>query len=244
MKLQYLHNPDFIQLDERKMTFREMALAALALSTIVVSPFIISKILRRSPQETRQLIDHGKNIQKVENIPIDQIPIPPIYMAQLPSVLPQSSPQLTQQPIQAPVEQPKQDTQEIIYLARILFAEAANQSKEAKEAVAQVILNRVDRSGGKKTIIDVITQKHQFTGYRGKLWNLSENPEELTGPNKKAYAECLDVARRAVDRTLENRIGEATLYHDNTIDTPKSWNKDKIEFITKVGAFTFYKELR
>lgn len=245
MKLEYIHTINEDVLNEGKMRAYLLALAALSL--LVGSPFIIKKIIG-SKQKTASMIQQGKRIIEKENIPVQSIPIPvelapiaqslpvpipnPIQSASVPAIEPMPA---AAQPVQ------QRDTQDIIYLARILFAEAGNQKRDAKEAVAQIIMNRVAKSKGRKTVVDVITQPYQFTAYDGPLW-VKSGKEKLAGLEKKSYDECLDIARKAVSGRIPNHIGVATLYHDDSIDTPETWNKEKIEFVKRIGNFLFYNE--
>lgn len=127
------------------------------------------------------------------------------------------------------------------YLTRVLFAEAANQSRAAKEAVAQVIMNRVARRGYPNSIIGVITAKNAFTSYPDSpLWISSASPDQLPKLDKAAYDECASVANAAINNRLPNRIGDAVLYHDTSIAKP--WGEAAQE-IGRVGNFVFYREV-
>jgi hypothetical protein len=148
------------------------------------------------------------------------------------------------EPIRYPLQDRKkvEGTQEHLWFTRILFAEAANQPIRAKEAVAQVVMNRVKSGRYPINIMGVILQSKQFSGYNSRLWRISEKPDELNTINKRAYLQCADVARRAIEGQLPNHVGVATLYHDKSISLP--WTASKVKHIIDIGHFSFYQEIR
>ncbi len=150
-------------------------------------------------------------------------------------------PQVSTQPTVAPSAPASIQNNAEQYLTRVLFAEAANQSRAAKEAVAQVIMNRVARRGYPKSIIGVITARNAFSSYPGSpLWVRSASPDQLPRLDKVAYDECASVASAAINNRLPDRIGDAVLYHDTSIDKP--WGEAAQE-IGRIGNFIFYREV-
>jgi len=101
-------------------------------------------------------------------------------------------------------------------LARMLFGEARNCSRQEKVAVAYTALNRA--KDGKKwngsTIEEAILKKYQYS-----CFNQSDpNRRKLIHParyDRKAWIECLDVA----DEVLRKKATryEATHYHTKTV---------------------------
>lgn len=138
----------------------------------------------------------------------------------------------------ASVERRAGPTKEQLWLTRVLFAEAANQSLQVKRAVARVILNRVGHPWYAKDLLGVITQSNQFSSLGGRLWRLSENPESLTGPNRRAYLRCAEIARQATSGRLSDPgIGDAIMFHDDSISCP--WSG--VERVAKIGRMVFYR---
>jgi len=145
--------------------------------------------------------------------------------------------------IEKPVPKVVPLTNEEEYLARILFSEAANQDRIGKEAVAQVIMNRVASKKRRypNDIIGVITARNAFEAYpNSKLWRDSENPDTLDSIAKRAYDECVEIAHVATSGKLPNRIGDAILYHDTSITKP--WGDAAVK-TAEIGDLIFYKEV-
>lgn len=60
----------------------------------------------------------------------------------------------------------KPNEEDVVMLARVIWGEARGvDSIDQKAAVVWCVFNRVDASGFPDTIAEVVTQKHQFTGY-------------------------------------------------------------------------------
>ena len=78
--------------------------------------------------------------------------------------------------------------EEIDLLAVLVYAEAGNQPDEGKEAVANVVLNRVDSETFPNSVLDVVFQRNQFTttfdGALEKAWS-------------KVDKSCYDAVQRA-----------------------------------------------
>lgn len=69
-------------------------------------------------------------------------------------------------------EYTEEQLQDIDYLARIIYAEAGNQSTEGQRAVGSVVYNRWKGTGygTSDTIIGVISFPGQFNGYQTEYW--------------------------------------------------------------------------
>ena len=95
-------------------------------------------------------------------------------------------------------------TDELLYLAKCVQAEAGNQDQLGKRLVVDVILNRVDSSRFPNTIEGVINQPHQFS----VVSNGSINRQEPTEDTLEAVR--LEIERRTDDDVLFFRTGH---YH-------------------------------
>ena len=87
------------------------------------------------------------------------------------------------------------------WLARVMFAEALNQSTDAREAVASVVLNRVDSPDYPDTVYGVIHQKNGFTSVTkdSPLWRKSDDWGAMNRAEKRGWIACLDEAKAVLD---------------------------------------------
>lgn len=69
---------------------------------------------------------------------------------------------------------------DLFWLSRVIFAESGNQILEGKMAVGNVVMNRVNHSIWPDTIRGVISQKNQFSTWRGgAIANRTPNAESV-----------------------------------------------------------------
>lgn len=127
-------------------------------------------------------------------------------------------------------------------LARTIWGEARGEPLAGKEAVANVVINRLrhaQKRGGfwwGHTIVDICTKPYQFS-----CWNENDpNYKKLiaVGSDDAQFAVCLRIARRAVVGTLPDNTGGADHYHADTI--MPSWARDRAP-IAVIGNHIFYK---
>lgn len=108
---------------------------------------------------------------------------------------------------------PSLDPTEVDFLARTLWAEARGEPEAGIEAVAQVILNRVNSRRYPDTIEGVVTQPYQFSA-----WNRND-------PNRKSLLALRDgdpefermktIARRVIRGEVPARVTPSTLHYAN-----------------------------
>lgn len=127
-------------------------------------------------------------------------------------------------------------------LARTLWGEARGEGPKGMEAVASVILNRVQVAEAKggywwgKDIISVCQKPYQFS-----CWNRSDpNYKQLVAVTEKDihFATAARIARRAVAGTLKDTTGGADHYHATSI-TP-DWAAGQ-KPTAMIGHHIFYK---
>lgn len=116
----------------------------------------------------------------------------------------------------------KSKQEDINILARLIYAEAGNQSILGRQAVAQVVLNRVKSWKFPNTIKEVINQKSQFHGVYSK--NFYEEP---TNENLKIAEEIINGKKV---------IPEDVVYFKTNTD-PTKW---KMKVYTVIDNHTFY----
>ncbi|MGQ0528070.1 MAG: cell wall hydrolase [Alphaproteobacteria bacterium] len=130
---------------------------------------------------------------------------------------------------------------EIDVLARTLWGEARGQGQAGLEAVACVVLNRVEiaRERGKYwwggDIIQVCQKPYQFS-----CWNRSDpSYQQLVAVDAKnrAFVLCQRIARAAVNGDLSDGTGGATHYHANYVSP--YWAQGERPTAV-IGAHIFY----
>ncbi|WP_417821355.1 cell wall hydrolase [Terasakiella sp.] len=129
-------------------------------------------------------------------------------------------------------------------LARTLFGEARGEKVRGLEAVACVVINRVEkaiRRGGYWWGNDaegVCLRPWQFS-----CWNVNDPNREqilkITGENK-VFASCLRVARRALFGGVKDPTQGATHYH--RIGLLPAWARNRIP-CAEIGNHVFYKDI-
>jgi N-acetylmuramoyl-L-alanine amidase len=132
---------------------------------------------------------------------------------------------------------------DIDILARTLWGEARNEGTKGMEAVACVVLNRVEiakKNGGKywwgNTVIDVCQKPFQFS-----CWNMRDpNRAKLIAVTDKNihFATALRIARRAISGVLHDYTCGATHYHTAAV-SPK-WAQGVVPDVI-IGHHIFYK---
>lgn len=152
-------------------------------------------------------------------------------------------------PILLSKEEKKQPTQveyyrelEIDVLARTIFGEARGEPVEGMEAVANVVLNRVQIAQKKgrywwgNNIIGVCQKPYQFS-----CWNKSDpSYQRLINVTDKNihFATALRIAQRAVIGALQDRTNGATHYHADYVSP--YWARGERPVKT-IGRHIFYK---
>src|SRR5882672_11516024 len=108
-------------------------------------------------------------------------------------------------------------------LARVIFAEGADQADKpgAYLGIGNSVLNRVGAPGFPNTVQGVISQRTpngtpQFASVGGDLWNKAANPANLTGKNATAYNAALSLAHDLIignEYLPEDPTGGATYFY-------------------------------
>lgn len=132
----------------------------------------------------------------------------------------------------------KLSSKDVKYLAITIYKEANKESTNGKEGVAYVVLNRSlsNYNYGSKSIVGIITAKHQFS------WTSHFNFD--TDSNKIDWKQYIPMVNRIVDtyHIKNSPVKDAT--HFVNVDNATSnkwWEKDRMQLITKIGNHTFLK---
>ena len=138
---------------------------------------------------------------------------------------------------------------DITILALTIFGEARGQSNAGREAVANVILNRLDlresgigpRNWG-NTLQDVCLAPLQFSAWNEGDPNRAKMLALAFGDAKpdKAYNECRALAGRMLAGQLSDNTNSADHYLVSSIANRTKWAKGK-KPVAVIGAHSFYK---
>lgn len=136
------------------------------------------------------------------------------------------------------------DDPEKILLARLIFGEAENQSRECKIWVGSAVVNRVGAKAWRNTLHDVITQKGQYDPFKesdrthGKVIDPLKNAAQST---KAAWYESYEVAQGLLSGKITNPT-DATHFHGTGIT--RDWFMTNIvpngRFIRQIDNTSFY----
>ncbi len=127
-------------------------------------------------------------------------------------------------------------------LARTLWGEARGEGVRGMEAVASVVLNRVNLAKGRKgfwwgnDIVQVCQKPFQFS-----CWNANDpqRPRVIAVTDKNIhFATAQRIARRAVYASIPDATGGATHYH--TLDICPHWAEGKNPTAI-IGHHIFYR---
>ena len=123
-------------------------------------------------------------------------------------------------------------------VARTIWGEARGEGVTGMQAVANVIMNRVDRGGWYGlTPGEVCKKPRQFS-----CWNVGDpnyKPMLSVTDSDKEFRQALELSEKAVSGQLPDITGGATEYHAKSIKP--SWNWQKLTQTTTIGDHIFYK---
>lgn len=123
-------------------------------------------------------------------------------------------------------------------LARTLFGEARGESREGKEAVAAVIVNRLKIGRWGKNAASVCLAKKQFS-----CWNDADgNRPKMAAVTlaDPAFAECMEIATAALDGSLEDRTKGSLHYHVEALSPFWAYRKSPVY---RTGNHVFYNDI-
>jgi len=125
---------------------------------------------------------------------------------------------------------------DVTFLALCIWREARGAPLEAQAGVACSILNRVDRpSWWGRSITEVLFKRWQYSSITAP-----GDPQLTTWPGTRDpwWAQCLTVARDAIEGRLPNPVPGADSYYDLSIPPPK-WATAET-FVKQIGRLRFY----
>lgn len=123
----------------------------------------------------------------------------------------------------------------ITCLARTVYWEAKGEGVAGMEAIANVVMNRLGHEGFPNTVCEVVKQGQERKTCQFSWW-CDGRPD--SAQEEKPYAAAKEVARKALNRELEDRTGGALYFHHRGV-TP-NWAA-KYTKTAEVGEHLFYK---
>lgn len=138
-----------------------------------------------------------------------------------------------------PVATPTDREMAVDTLARTIWGEARGDGAPGMSAVAAVIVNRADhpRWWG-ADIISVCTKPWQFSCRDAGDPNLPKL--EAVTQDDPSFVLALDIAERAVARTLPDPTNGADSYYDRSMPSPPAWVDGAI-WTADIGTQRFYR---
>ena len=120
-------------------------------------------------------------------------------------------------------------------LARSIYWEAKGRETREMEAVASVVMNRLGHEGFPDTVCAVVKEGSESRNCQFSWW-CDGRPDQVK--EDAEYAVAKEIARKALNRTLNDRTAGAMYFHDKTVRP--DWAGKYIK-TADIGRFRFYK---
>ena len=125
-------------------------------------------------------------------------------------------------------------------MAKTIWGEARGEGSVGMQAVANVIMNRVDRGGWYgASIKDVVLKPYQFS-----CWNDTDpnraKLDKLTVADLQSSG-ALQIAQQVINGQLPDITGGATEYHNKNI--LPDWDYSKLKQTVQIGNHIFYRSI-
>ena len=114
---------------------------------------------------------------------------------------------------------------DLFWLSRVIFAEAGNQTLKGQMAVGNVVLNRVESDLFPDTIVKVLSQRNQFSTWRGGRL-----------ANRVPTESCMIAAKLVMDGGVVEQTRGALFFDSLTY----SWASRNKTYVTTLGGHKFY----
>ena len=119
--------------------------------------------------------------------------------------------------------------------ARSIYWEAKGRETREMEAVASVVMNRLGHEGFPDTVCAVVKEGSESRNCQFSWW-CDGRPDQVK--EDAEYAVAKEIARKALNRTLNDRTAGAMYFHDKTVRP--DWAGKYIK-TADIGRFRFYK---
>jgi uncharacterized protein (TIGR02594 family) len=131
---------------------------------------------------------------------------------------------------------------DVLTLARTVFGEARGESNAGREAVAHVVINRVNSHRFEDTVAGVCLQPSQFSCFNANDPNRPIILAETLDSTNAVFQECIAVAQSVITGAVADNTGGATHYYAKTIAAP-AWTVGAT-FTVEIGVHRFYKNVK
>jgi spore germination cell wall hydrolase CwlJ-like protein len=118
-------------------------------------------------------------------------------------------------------------------LATAIYYEARSEVEDGQRAVAQVVLNRVNRPSFAHSVCGVVHQR----GSAGCQFKFVCDGSLQAPRENRAWSNAMRIARSALNGDVFQRIGTATFYH--TAAVSPGWSQ-RLTRVAVIGAHIFY----
>ena len=124
-----------------------------------------------------------------------------------------------------------------LYLAKTLWGEARGEGKKGMQAVANVVMNRVQKGGWYgASIKDVVLKPYQFSCWNSNDINRAQLDNLTVDDLIKSGA--WEISEKAINNELQDITGGAINYHAKSVNP--SWAKSMTKTV-QIGNHIFYK---
>lgn len=124
-----------------------------------------------------------------------------------------------------------------LYLAKTLWGEARGEGKKGMQAVANVVMNRVQKGGWYgASVKDVVLKPYQFSCWNNTDVNRAQLDNLTVDDLIKSGA--WDISEKAINNELLDITGGAINYHAKSVSP--SWAKSMTKTV-QIGNHIFYK---
>lgn len=144
--------------------------------------------------------------------------------------------------IEKQVEKPKVNQKELICLAKNVYFEAGAEPLEGKQAVAQVVMNRVKHGGFPKTVCGVVKQKTKSIELQKTICQFSwvcDSKKKIMMASD-AWGDSVYVAKIALtEKKVHDKLASNVLfYHEKHLET--NWT-EHYKPVRVIGNHKFYR---
>lgn len=123
----------------------------------------------------------------------------------------------------------------ITCLSRTIYWETRGEDAASMEAVASVVMNRLEQKGFPNTICEVVREGREQGACQFSWWCDGRTDD---AEDEKSYSIAKEIARKALNSQLTDRTGGALYFHHGKATT--RWSEEYIKTV-EIGKFSFYK---
>jgi len=132
---------------------------------------------------------------------------------------------------------------DVLALARTIFGEARGEPDAGKEAVAHVVINRVNSHRFANTVEGVCLQPSQFSCFNQGDANRPVIMAQTLNSTNSGFMECIALANRVISGAAADNTGGATHYYDFKMIAAPSWTIGAT-LTVQIGSHRFFKNVR